>query len=224
MRELILSIPELNLYNLVRKQLNNQFPDEQKINAKILKSCIKKALFRVRKNFDTINLKYYTSTQNTVSYFNHLHGDHYSMFLYFISNEAYLCEDEVLASKLFLLNKCLFGLDVFYSIKLPDHFLFVHPIGTVIGSANFENFFVIYQGVTVGSTNNGLYPNFSHSTILYSNSSIIGECRTGKNFVLGANSSLINTNILNDKIVVGNYPNYSILENKSNLISKYFNI
>jgi serine O-acetyltransferase len=224
MRELVLSIPELNLYNLVRKQLNNQFPDDHKINAKILKNCIKKSLIRLRKNFDKINLKYYTNTQNTVSYFNHLHGDHYSMFLYFISNEAYLSGDEVLASKLFLLNKCLFSLDVFYSIKLPDHFLFVHPIGTVIGNANFENFFVIYQGVTVGSTNNGFYPNFSNSTILYSNSSIIGECNTGKNFVLGANSSLINTNVLNDKIVVGNFPNHSILENKSNLISKYFNI
>lgn len=220
MRKLKLSISEDCLISLVQSQVNFHFPDQYEINPKIFEHCVKNGIYRIRKCFDPIVLKYYG--QGDVSFFNHLHGDHYAMFLYFMSNEAYLANDEILASKLFLLNKSLFGIDAFYSIKLPDHFLFVHPIGTILGNAHFEDFFVVYQGVTIGSTTEGIYPTFSSSTILYSNSSIIGNCHISENFVLGANASLINTSIPANKVVVGNYPNYSILENKNELISNYF--
>jgi serine O-acetyltransferase len=220
MRQLILSLPKDNLINLVKKQLNLHFPDQQEINPKILKHCFENTIERIRKCFDPINLKYYS--QGNQSYFSHLHGDHYAAFLYFASNEAYLAGDEILASKLFLLNKSLFGLDAFYAINLPEHFLFIHPLGTILGNAQYGDYFVVYQGVTIGSTTNGKYPSFSNSTILYSNSSIIGDCHIGNNFVLGANASLVNTNIQDNKVVVGNYPSNSILENKNNLISNYF--
>ena len=222
MRNLDLSIPEIDLMNLLKSQLEFNFPDKQKINEKTLKECVSNSVFRIRKCFEMVDLSYYTKGNN--SYFNHLHGDHYAMFLYFVSNEAYLKNDEVLASKLFLLNKSFFGIDAFYSIKLPEYFLFVHPLGTVLGNASFENFLVVYQGVTVGSTNSGEYPKFSSSTILYSNSSIIGNCQIGNNFILGSKASLVNTNVKDNKVVVGNYPNHSILDNKNNLISNYFKL
>jgi serine O-acetyltransferase len=222
MRKLNLSISESNLIDLVKSQVSYHFPDQQEIDSKILQNCIKNGIYRIRKCFDAISLKYYGD--GGVSFFNHLHGDHYATFLYFISNEAYLADDEILASKLFLLNKSLFGIDAFYSIKLPDHFLFVHPLGTVLGNAHFGDFFVVYQGVTIGSTTQGVYPTFSTSTILYSNSSIIGDCHINDNFVLGANASLVNTSIPMNKVVVGNYPNHSILDNKNSLISNYFKL
>lgn len=205
---------------MVESQLNYHFPDQQEVNRKILKLCFENAILRVRKCFDPINLKYYG--QGNESYFNHLHGDHFASFLYFLSNEAYLSGDEILASKLFLLNKTLFGLDAFYAVKMPEHFLLVHPLGTVLGNASYEDFLVVYQGVTIGSTTAGIYPAFSTSTILYSNSSIIGKCHIGNNFVLGANASLVNTNIQDNKVVVGNFPKHSILENNNNLIGTYF--
>ena len=218
----MLSIPEVNLLNMVESQLNSHFPDQQQINRKILKLCFENAILRVRKCFDPIILKYYE--QGNESYFNHLHGDHFACFLYFFSNEAYLVGDEILASKLFLLNKTLFGIDAFYAVKMPEHFLLVHPLGTILGNANYEDFLVVYQGVTIGSTTAGIYPVFSKSTILYSNSSIIGNCHIGTNVVLGANASLVNSNIPANKVVVGNYPNHSILENKNSLISSYFKL
>jgi len=220
MRKLILSIPERNLFNLLERQLFFHYPDHNEIDTKTLQHCIDNALVRIRKCFEQISLKYYI--QGTDSYFNHLHGDHYASFLYFASNEAFLAGDEILASKLFLLNKSLFGIDAFYSIKLPVHFLLVHPLGTVLGNANYEDFFVVYQGVTIGSTSKGEYPVFSSSTILYSNSSIIGNCNTGTNFVLGANASLVNTNVPDNKVVVGKFPTQSVLDNKNDLITGYF--
>ena len=45
----------------------------------------------------------------------------------------------------FLLNKLLFGIDVFYTVDLPKHYIFVHPIGTILGSgAIYSNYFVVY--------------------------------------------------------------------------------
>ena len=222
MRKLVLSITEINLLNLLQSQLMSNYPDKQKINKKTLKECVHNSIFRIQKCFNLVNLSYYIKGNN--SYFNHLHGDHYAMFLYFVSNEAYLRNDEVLASKLFMLNKFYFGIDAFYSIKLPEYFLFTHPLGTVLGNASYENFLVVYQGVTVGSTNSGIYPIFSTSTILFSNSSIIGDCQIGNNFVLGSKASLVNTNVKDNKVVVGNYPNHNILDNKNNLISNYFKL
>jgi serine O-acetyltransferase len=220
MRTLKVSIPEENLVNLVCSQLNFHFPDHLEVNVVTLKHCVKNGMLRIQKCFDPIILKYYGVGNE--SYFNHLHGDHYSMFLYFVSNEAYWANDEVLASKLFLLNKSLFGIDAFYAIKLPEHFLFVHPLGTILGNAQFEDFLVVYQGVTVGATTSGIYPTFSDQTILYSNSSIIGDCKIGSNFVLAANASLVNSNVPANKVVVGNFPSHLVLENKNNLISNYF--
>jgi serine O-acetyltransferase len=220
MRKLIVSIPEENLVNLVHNQLNSNFPDHLEVNVVTLKHCVKSSILRIRRCFDPIILKYYSVGNE--SYFNHLHGDHYSMFLYFVSNEAYRANDEVLAAKLFLLNKSLFGIDAFYSIKLPEHFLFVHPLGTILGNARYEEFLVIYQGVTIGATTSGIYPTFSKQTILYSNSSIIGDCRVGRNFILAANASLVNLNVPANKVVVGNFPSHLVLENKNNLITNYF--
>lgn len=220
MRQLKISISEENLGGLVSRQLINHFPDNEVVDHERLKHCISSALLRIRKCFDPVRLKYFG--EGDVSYFNHLHGDHYSMFLYLVSNEAYRLKDETLAAKLFLLNKVFFGVDAFYSVQLPEHFLFVHPLGTILGNANYSDYFVVYQGVTVGATTEGIYPSFSEAIILYSNSSIIGHCNVGSNFILAANASLINSNVQAHKIVVGNYPNHSILENKKNLISNYF--
>lgn len=220
MRSLNVSLSENGLVTLIHKQLNNHYPDTNEIDEARLKHCVSQSLLRLRRCFDPIVLKYYG--MGGESYFNHLHGDHYSIFLYLLSNEAYKLNDEILAAKIFLLNKVFFGIDAFYSINLPEHFLFVHPIGTILGNAHYEDFFVVYQGVTIGATTKGIYPTFSHSTILYSNSSIIGDCRLGGDFVLAANASLVNTEIPSHKVVVGSYPNHSVLPNKNELIKNYF--
>ncbi len=222
MRKLITSISEKQLVKYIGNQLDNSFTDQIKIDDKNLKYCVKKGLERLELNFSRIKNKYYH--KNNFSFFNHLNGDQYSAFLYFISNNAYNISDENLATKLYLLNKSLFGIDVFYRVKLPDHFLFTHPLGTILGNAKYDDFLVIYQNVTVGSTLDGIYPKFSKKTILYSNSVILGNCVVGENLILAANSSLINKNIPKNKIVTGLYPNNKILDNKNSLINFEFDL
>lgn len=222
MKTLLLSLPEKTLISYLTKQLNSFFPDGDVIKTSDISNFVAISLERMAVCFNAIPLPYYNKDGNP--YFNHLHGDHYSMFLYLMSNTAYKENKENIASKLFFLNKMLFGIDAFYGITLPEHFLFVHPIGTILGRAKYDDYLVVYQGVTIGATTEGVYPTFSKSTILYSNSSIIGDCKMGKNCVLGAKASLVNTNISDNSIVVGSYPTHKVLTNSNNLITNYFNI
>jgi serine O-acetyltransferase len=222
MRNLTLSLDQIALEHYVVSQLNAFYPDRNNLSNEVLSNCVNRSLDRVRLCFDAINLRYYRKEND--SYFNHLHGDHYASFLYLMSYYAFKQGDEILAAKLFLLNKTMFGIDAFYRIELPNHFIFVHPIGTILGNATYNDYFVVYQGVTIGSTTKGVYPKFSKATILYANSSIIGECYTGENFVLAANASMVNQKIDDNSLVLGAFPQNRILENRNNLISEYFDI
>lgn len=220
MKGFVTSVGRDGLSEYLSKQLNCFYPDSDIIGKADLQSALSMAMDRIETCFEKIELPYYS--QDAMSYFNHLNGDHYSMFLYLISNELYKNQQINIATKVFLLNKALFGVDAFYSISLPTYFLFVHPIGTVLGKASYSDFFVVYQRVTIGANEVAIYPSFSERTVLYSNSSVIGDCHTGTDFILGANSSLINTNVPHNSVVVGNYPAHVILHNKKNLINNFF--
>lgn len=116
----------------------------------------------------------------------------------------------------------MFGIDVFYGIELPEVFMFVHPIGTILGNAKYSNYLVIYQGVTIGSLINGRYPSFGERTIVYSNSSVIGDCQFGNNCIVGTNCYVIDTNLDNNQIVLGGYPSNRVVPNKKPTIDYYF--
>jgi serine O-acetyltransferase len=220
MRPLNLSLSEKSLENYVTSQICLFYPDNNIIEQKAISHCVQQSLKRLRICFDAIRLKYYAD--NRASYFNHLHGDHYSSFLYLMSNFLYKEGYETLASKFFLLNKAMFGIDAYYGITLPDHFLFVHPLGTVLGNGVYNDFLVVYQSVTVGATTDGIYPTFSGNNILYSNTSVIGDCKVGKNVTFSAESMVINQNINDSVTVLGKFPSNRFKENTKGLIEKYF--
>jgi serine O-acetyltransferase len=217
-------IPSISGHDLsayVATQLNNSFPDNNKVASNAIRPCVEIATERIAFCFSHIGTKYYHHNGNT--YFNHLNGDHYASFLYFLSNTIFTEKgDEALSSKVFLLNKALHGIDAFYSIKLPDIFLFVHPTGTILGNAEYGNYFIVYQNCTVGATAAGIYPKFGEGVTLYSKSSVIGNCKTGNNVIFGANSFIINTDIPDDHSTVGIFPHHKIAPNKTNLTDKIF--
>ncbi|TXH71058.1 MAG: serine acetyltransferase [Thiothrix sp.] len=172
-----------------------------------------------------INRKYYQENGNPI--FHQFNSDHYAMFLYFLSNTLYKNNKIIEATKIFLLNKALHGIDAFYSIVLPEIFYFVHPIGTILGNAVYSDYLVVYQGVTVGSDRNeqninGLYPEFSKGCTLLANSSIIGKCRIGENVILGAHSFIRNRVVSDNIIILGQYPNNQYIENRHHYLNYYF--
>jgi len=209
--------------NLVKKQCENFFPDG--VETQIDIEDISIALNRIEICISNINLKYFMEDGHPT--FDHLHGDQWAMFLYILSNVLYKREKLVDAKKLFNTNKLLAGIDVFYATELPEIFYFCHPLGTILGNARYEDYLVVYQGVTVGSDMDPdggpcIYPTIGKGCTLLANSTIIGDCKVGKNVIFGANSFMKGKGIPDNKIVLGTHPNSRLVENKYNYRDYYF--
>lgn len=182
---------------------------------------MKEAINRVERCFQNIRRKYFFDGQNTL--FNHLHGDHYAIYLYYLANTVYLSgRDEELAQQLFLLSKTLHGIDLFYAVNMPEVFLLIHPVGTVLGNATYGNYFVAYQNCGIGSLEDGRYPVFEGETVLFANTSVLGSCHVGRNVVFGANTFILNSEIPSDCTVVGSYPNHRTLPLTKRVIERMF--
>lgn len=221
--QLLCSLPHDSIAKLVTKQINNIIPDGDELKYDDIRQLIETAMERLFYCFSHIRLKYYAEKGNCR--FDHLNSDHYCMFLYFLANTAYHIQVDIkIPTKLFLLNKALHGLDLFYTINLPKVFLLVHPVGTVIGNAIFGNYVVIYQNVTIGTSPGLPYPIFGDGIIFYSKSSVIGKVHVGNNVTFGANSFITNNVITDNKIVIGSYPNHILKETTHEPYKNFFSI
>lgn len=203
----------------VRRLMAMYIPDGYEVPYP-LESLLVQALDRVEHCFSRIERKYYGCDGKVL--FDHLNADHMAAFLYFFGNSVWQeTGDAGMPTRLFYLNKIMHGLDLFYSVRMPDVFLLVHPVGTVLGNAAYGDFFVVYQNCTVGAVTN-VYPSFGTGTILYSRSSVIGDCGIGDNVVFAANSHIVNVNVPADSVVLGQYPNQRFSRNKMTVRQRCF--
>lgn len=196
--KLPLTLLELNSY--LNKLINNYLPIEhqQIIDRKITDIAIQ----RTENCFSNIHRKYYN--ENGIVNFNHLNSDHMVNFLWFLSNSLSSLGRIELAEQVSYLNKIMHGIDAWHNINLPDIFLVVHPVGTILGNAKYNNFLVVYQNVTVGADLENGYPKFDGPSILYSKSSVIGDSVVGENVILGANALAVNQKIKKNSVYIGN--------------------
>lgn len=218
-----LSLQGDNLAGYVARQLNLMFPDEETVSSDEIQTVLPKCLERLEYCFSHIRRKYYFDGNEV--FFNHRHADHYAAFLYLLAHTSYEHSGEShLCEKLFLLNKALHALDLFYSVKLPDVFLFIHPVGTVLGNATYGNYLLVYQNVSVGSTEDGSYPVLGEGIVLFSKSAVIGGCSIGNNVIFGADSFVLNTYIQECHTVVGHYPHLKIKPHKDTVQKRFFEL
>lgn len=75
----------------------------------------------------------------------------YTCFLYWISCEFYLANNNEIASYLYYLNKALNCVELFYEVKLPQIWWCEHPLGSIMGKAKYGDYFFFYQVCTVGA-------------------------------------------------------------------------
>ena len=85
-----ISINKIELLNYTLSQVHNLFPDRSEYVKKELLSSFELSLKRLEFCFSKVKNKYFFVDGDV--YFNHLHGDQYSMFLYFFSNTLYLAD------------------------------------------------------------------------------------------------------------------------------------
>lgn len=124
--------------------------------------------------------------------FDYLNSGNYATFIYKLSwLVAQNNSNKIVATKLFLLNKALNGIDLFYEVKMPEFFLIGHTVGMVFAKAFYSDYCVFHQGCTVGR-NQEDRPILERGIVLYPNSSIIGACHVGENTVIAPGVQLIN--------------------------------
>jgi serine O-acetyltransferase len=163
---------------------------------------------------------------NIPTEFNYLQTHHSSLFLYKFARLLYEKNGNYdLCTKLYLLNRMLNSVDLFFKIKLPKYFLLGHGIGTILSSGStYGNYLVVFQNSTIG-VQNGNYPEIGEKVIIYPNCVIAGKTTIGNNCVIGAGTVLINKNIPDNSIVHNNDSgSLHIKNNDKNLIKQYFNI
>jgi serine O-acetyltransferase len=185
-----------------------------------LRPLVEAALERVEHCFSHIHRKYYRDG-STVT-FDHLHGDHMAAFLYLLGNTVWTRTGDTLApTRWSYLNKILHGLDLFYMVAMPDIFLLVHPVGTVLGRARYADYLVVYQNCTVGADTD-IYPTFSEGVILYSRCSVLGASRIGRNVVFAANTTIIDGAVADDTLVRGQFPDNTFSPNLRSVHDRCF--
>jgi serine O-acetyltransferase len=212
-----LDAPELAAY--AGRLLATHLPDGRDASFD-LEPHVVTSLERLENCFAGIRRKYYTVDGAAV--FDHLNSDHMAMWLWFLGNQVWRATGEqAVPTKLFYLNKVMHGLDLYFSVAMPEVFLLVHPVGSVIGAAEYGEHLVVYQNCTIGSEG-GAYPRFGDGAILYARSTVLGACHVGDDVVFAANSFVIDTDVPANSIVVGQYPHQRILPNPTPVRQRMF--
>jgi len=187
-----------------------------------LERVLEVALGRFEHCLAAINLPGYS--RDGQPYFNHLHGDQWTSFLYFCANSAWkFRENAGLAAQFYLLNRALNAIVIMYDTALPEIFLLNHAVGTVLGKATYANYFVAYHNVTIGS-DDGVPPTIGERNVLYAGAAILGKSRTGSNVTVAANSTILNRTIPNDTIAIGSASAFETFERKRDFAAHYFKL
>lgn len=202
MQRISSSLPIDQLAHLLVRQTDSAFPDGNPLRVDEVLPSLSRAQARLEHCFSSINNKYFFDGQQAV--FDHLHGDQYAAWLYFVSNQLHRdCAPASWSKKVFLLNKMMHGCDIFYEVELPSIFLLVHPLGTVLGRGHYQDYFMVYQRCGIGS-NHDIYPRLGRHVTLRPGSAVLGHCEIGDNVAIAAESLVLDHSVPADSVYFGN--------------------
>ncbi len=210
LNELLVSdISKTNLLDNLVKKLSNFFvitEDEKAILQKHHNNVVERLAICIA----GVDNKYFKKDGEL--FFSYLHSGQYLIYLYFFSNSLSKAGEDCLKNKLYYLNKILNSVDIYPDVELPEIFFFEHPLGLVLGRAEYGNNFFAMQGCTVGG-NKSAYPKIGENVKMYSNSKILGNSIIGNNVIIAANTYIKDTHISDNSVVFGQYPNNIIKKN-----------
>jgi len=186
-------ISSADLAAFTAAQLNTFFPDGRSVQPRELCRWVDLAAQRFEYCFSRVAIG---SAEIDV-----LHSDRYCAYLYFLSNTIYReGADRRVAEKLFYLNKALHAFNCMYDCELPDIFLLIHVVGTVLGKASYSNYLVVGQSCTVGAIRNE-YPVLGERLIMGAGTSIIGNCQIGDDVMLAPGAQVLMRDVPSNSLV-----------------------
>jgi serine O-acetyltransferase len=214
--QLSMPLPELSAY--LEALLTTQFPDGKKHDSA---SAVESALQRLEYCFSRIALRGYRDERGDAR-FDHLQGDQFAMFLYWISRAAWTdLEDDTLAKKAYLLNRARNGLVVMYDTVLPDIFVLLHTVGTVIGKGTYGNYAGFAQNVTLTDDMTGALK-VGEGVIFFPGAFVGGKVTIGSGSIVTANSTVTYQDVPENTIVSGMSPHLDMWPRKRDLLASFF--
>ena len=100
----------------------------------------------------------------------------------------------------------------------------MHAVGTVLGRAQYSDYLVVYQGVTVGGNLNMEYPTIGTGVGLFSNSSIIGSSVIGDRSAVSAGSLVVDCAVPDEHVCFGMCPENHFKPSKRRIVDHYFQV
>jgi len=201
--QLSLSSDELKDY--MKRQLTTFFPDGYVMEGKDVDIAFDLGLERLENCFKYITFPAY-SNDNGQTYFSHLHADQYAQFLYYFSNSLWeTSQNKPICDKLMYLNRVLNNFFFSYKGKLPDIFFLGHPVGTILGNAVYNDFLVVFQNVTVNTSEDAVgnpAPVIGKGVFLGAGAKIIGNKPIGDRVSISVDAVVYNQEIPDDKVVL----------------------
>lgn len=200
---------ENNILSIIFKQINCFFELTE-----VDKFCIKN--FYLIANLETVKSlklfrnKYCERIDGIIDY---KFSNGWIIFLYKLSHILYKNNYIDTACKIYYLNKIMHSVELYYEVDLPDVFLCEHPIGSVMGRANYGAYFYFCHGCTVGN-NKGFYPSIGNFVCMMSGSKILGNSVIGNNVIISANTLVKDTVIPDNMIVFNNGISLVLKENR----------
>lgn len=157
--------------------------------------------------------------------FNVLQSSQHTIFLYYLANTIWTRSGETAApTRLFLMNKALNGIDLFYEIAMPPIFYIGHSVGIVLAKATYGNQLVLYQGATVGR-HKGQIPVIGDRVVLYPGSAVAAGAVIGDDVVISQGVRVIGRTVPAGMIVFAGERGELVLRPRpDDLLAEYFRL
>ena len=178
------------------------------------------------KRFQLNRSKYFTSGDEMRAQFSATHYSSHALLLYQLSRECFLQGRIDLAEKIYFLNISTTATDLFYEVDLPLRTGCDHPLGSVIGRADFgaDSSLFFRQNCNIGGNRDGngtpIYPEVSGSLYMNPRSSIIGRCIVMGNVILANGVYVKDHGVLENVVVFGTSPDLIVKPINDALISQ----
>lgn len=200
--------------------MENLYPDGASLGD--LPRFVDLALRRIEHCFSRLRLKGFCDSNGPR--FSHLHSDQYAIFLYYLANSTFAANPgHPIAAKAYALNKALHAFDAYFEVVLPDVFAVQHPVGTVLGRANYSDYFICYHNCTVGANLANDYPSFGRGVVMYGGSRVIGRTRLGDNTLVSTGTIVIDGgDLAANSVLHGVHPGARTSPTKRNVVRDIF--
>lgn len=202
---MILSLSSQDLFSYISRQAEYLFPDGMAFVGNDIKSAFSLGLDRLENSIKTVTLPGYHNNEGEPS-FSHMHADQYAQLLYFFGNSLWsISQNRPVCDKLLAMNRVLHSLFLSYKCKMPEHFVLGHPIGTILGNADYGDFLVVFQGVTINTEqdeNGKEAPHLGRGLFLGAHSKVIGKQTVGDRVSVGVGALLYKEDVPDDSVVL----------------------